>query len=428
MSTSLLLRKELSQSSNPVNLSNFKILFPTLLGTVVEYYDYALYGFCASLLAAQFFSVQEPTTALIKTFGIFVAGSLSKPLGAILFGHIGDHFGRSISLKISMIGIALPTVIIGLLPTYAVIGWWAPLLLLLCRILQGMLTAGESEGARIFIYESIGKHRPCLTNSLSGIASMLGIYLASLAASACIALETRDAWRLPFLVGGILGIGVFWIRSFLPETPEFIQFSRTKLHSTSSSFQEVLLKNKKFIFAAILLCGASGGGYHLYLVFLGHYLSTLLHLTDPSTAAFHTSQAILIYTLTAPLAGLIADRFGAFKVLKWALWSLLGVGFLNIFMIQQLNIPFWLIGLTAGILAFSQTPGNIVLLRAFSTGERYRCMSIGHAMGSMIFSGSATVIGLWLWQITGWVAAPLIYFVLLTLFKFIAVMLFQQKA
>jgi len=234
MSTQLLLAENKSKV-NFQKLKKLKLFFPAILGTIVEYYDYALYGFCASLLAAQFFPADDPTVALLKTYGIFLTGSLSKPLGALIFGSIGDRFGRRVALQISMLGIVIPTTLIGLMPTYDQIGWMAPALLLMCRILQGMFTEGESEGVRIFLYESIGKTRPCFANSLSGVACMSGIYLASCAFSLVMNFKMLEyAWRIPFIVGGILGILVFWSRHSLSESPAFKTSHRFEPKRTQS--------------------------------------------------------------------------------------------------------------------------------------------------------------------------------------------------
>lgn len=167
-----------------------RLFFLSIAGTVLEYFDYALYEFYASILATAFFPYENSAVALLKTYGVFVVGSFSKPLGA--FGSIGDRYGRAVALKISMIGIALPTLCIGFLPEYKSIGGWAPLGLLLCRMLQGIFVSGESDGVRIFIHEWIGKERPCLVNSLSSLACCIGIFLASWAAT------LTDHWRIPY--------------------------------------------------------------------------------------------------------------------------------------------------------------------------------------------------------------------------------------
>src|SRR5690242_6766707 len=118
------------------------LFFSAIFGTILEYYDYALYGFYASQLATAFFPNTDPTVALLQTYGVFLVGSFAKPLGAIIFGTLGDRYGRAMALKMSMIGMALPTLCIGLLPEYSTVGWWAPFLLLMCRMIQGIFVSG----------------------------------------------------------------------------------------------------------------------------------------------------------------------------------------------------------------------------------------------------------------------------------------------
>ncbi len=406
--------------------AKIKVLLPAILGTIVEYYDYALYGFCASLLADQFFPKESTTIALLKTFAIFLGGSLSKPLGALFFGTIGDRFGRSVSLKMSMVGMAVPTTLIGLMPTYDQIGWLAPFLLLSFRVMQGVFTAGESDGARILIYESIGKSSPCFANSLTGVAWMLGIYLASLVSSFVVALNAYEyAWRIPFLIGGVMGILVFWSRSYLKEPPEFIKYLKIKVALSPDPLLKIFKKNKRAIFATVLLCGACGGTYHFYLVFFGNYLSKTLHILTPEKVSLAISQAMLVYTFCSPIAGILADRFGREKLLKISLNGLVGVAFLNAMMLYQGIMPVWIIWLTSGLLSFFQAPGFVVLLEKFSIGERYRAASFGHAIGSCVFSGSAPIISFWLWHITQIQIIPLLYFLLLIFIGFLAIFLLR---
>jgi MHS family proline/betaine transporter-like MFS transporter len=416
----------LSHSTKKVEPHVLKILFPVIFGTVVEYYDYALYGFFAHILATQFFSTADPTIALLQTFGIFLTGSLSKPLGAILFGYIGDRFGRERALKLSMLGIIVPTILIGGLPTYEHIGWVAPFFLLICRILQGIFATGESDGARIFIYESMGQKRPYLANSISGVACMFGIYLASFAFSIVMRFEAYpNAWRFPFFIGGFLGICVFCSRHYLKESTTFMTYLKSDNKISQAGFFKVILKNKRLILSAILLCGSVGGVYHFYMVFFGHYLANTLDVIQPKILSFYMAQALLIYTVCGPISGLLADRFGPILVLKISLIGLLLATVLNTLMIQQGTINLWIFLSTTICLSFFSAPGLILLLQKFSIGERYRCLSIGHALGSMIFSGSAPMISLWFWHTTQIATAPLVYFSFLILIGFLAIFLLE---
>lgn len=421
------------------SLMKYKLLFPAILGTLVEYYDYALYGFFAEVIAKQFFPSQDPTIALLQAYGIFIAGSCSKPLGSILFGYLGDKYGRSLTLKISMFGIAIPTVCVGLMPNYALIGWWAALILLICRMLQGMFVSGESDGVRIFIYESLKKTRPCFANSISGMSVMAGVYMASCAASITKNPELPDyMWRLPFLLGGVLGLIVILLRRYLKETPDFTQHLnhltqqkkatlKTLEGTNPDSFFNVMIKNKKSILITALLYGVVGGGYHFFFVFLGNYLSSTLHIMDSSQAAHNNANAILVYTLCAPLAGYVADRFGPVFVLKMSALMLLATTVMNIAFIHQGTFPTFAWLLTAINLSFLHTPGFVVLFQRFIVGERFRCISMGHAIGSMILSGTAPFLSLWIWKMTGQNTAPLFYFMFLSLLCYFALQLCDKS-
>jgi len=402
---------------------SFTFFLPAILGTILEYYDYALYGFCSAKLAVHFFREDDPTVALLKFFGVFIAGSCAKPLGALIFGYIGDQFGRSPALKMSLFGIIVPTLVVGLLPGYDDIGWLAPLLLLLCRITQGMLVSGEYEGVRIFMFEFLGKENPHFVNSLSNFASYLGIYFASVAVMLTTSQDLPDwIWRLPFIVGGVLGIFIVWVRRhYLQETPEYVRYRARNPKREINSWISILKRNKRTCLAAILLYGTAGGGYHFYFVFFGNYLQSSLGFVESAQSAFNVSISILIYSVCGPLAGWLCDRYGPFLIAKIAFYSLLPLIALNIYMLAQSVMPFWLMGLTAGTLAFFHVPGAVTLLQKFEVSIRFRCSSLSHALGSMLFSGTAPLMSLWIWRTTNIEIAPLFYFGLLCLLGFFAI-------
>jgi len=414
------------KSPSHLALKKFTYVFPAVLGMVIEYYDYALYGFCASLLAQHFFPTDDPTVALLKTFGVFLTGSLAKPFGAILFGILGDRFGRRLALQLSMVGITIPTLMIGCLPSYETIGWLAPCLLLFCRILQGIFTAGESDGARIFLYESLGGTRQYFFNNLAGISCMVGIYLASVAAVWIQGFPVAYAWRIPFLFGGFLGILVYGFRYYLLESLAYLAYEKRE-RKKSIPWLQAMRQNKRCVLATILLCGASGGTYHFYLVFLGNYLSTTLALINPQSVGEMMSIGVLVYILAGPISGLCADYFGAMRVIKIALIALLGAAYLNVMMLRQGEIHLGLMLLTACLISFFQAPVFVMLFRQFNTAVRYRCIGMGHSVASMLFSGTAPFISLLFWKKTNVPEAPMIYFIFLILLAWIGIFLVENR-
>ncbi|MBL0942416.1 MAG: MFS transporter, partial [Alphaproteobacteria bacterium] len=307
-----------------------KALFTALAGTFIEYYDYALYGFTASLISAHFFPQNDPIVSLIQTFGIFAFGSCAKPLGALIFSKLGDIFGRRRSLQVTMLGIAIPTTIIGAVPGYETWGWFSPLILLLCRITQGLFVAGEYDGVIIYMLEHISKKRACFGSSLVGLASMLGIGVASLAAAVVQREQTSDFfWRLPFLLGGVLGAIILYFRQYLDETPEYKAYKASLPFPVDVGLRRFLNRNGRGVVCTILVCGAVGGCYHFYMIFWGTYLSEILQIVSPEQASFAMSISVFTLALISPFAGLVADRVGIEKTLRAATLALILMAILN---------------------------------------------------------------------------------------------------
>jgi MHS family proline/betaine transporter-like MFS transporter len=391
-----------------------KALFTALVGTFIEYYDYALYGFSAGLIATHFFPRNDPTVSLIQTFGVFALGSCAKPLGALIFGRLGDVYGRRVSLRISMLGIAIPTTIIGLVPDYETWGWISPLILLLCRIMQGMLVAGQYDGVVIYMLEHITKKRACFGSSLVGLASMIGIAIASFAATLAQQPHLPDYyWRIPFLLGGVMGSVIFYFRQYLDETPEFKAYKAKLPLPIDANFKRFLSRNGRGLLSTLLVCGAVGGCYHFYIIFWGTYLSTILQILSPNQAAFAMSVSVFTLAFFSPVAGLAADRVGIQKTLTTAALGLILMAILNSIMVWHKIMPLAVMMMTSGVMAFFMVPGHAYLINLYGIGERYRGLSLGHTLGSMIFSGSAPFLSLYIWQKTVWSLAPMVYFMIL---------------
>lgn len=394
-----------------------------VIGTIIEYYDYCLYGFAATIFAHHFFPQTDPTVALLQVFGIFAAGSIAKPMGSVVFGWIGDAYGRSQCLKISMIGIIIPTATIAFMPGYDQIGWVAPFILLCCRFTQGFFVSGESDGVRVFIFESIHKKWVCLGCSLIGMAAYVGIYAASLAMTIVHQFEEISwLWRIPFIIGCFSGVIVMILRRYLTESYDYQYDQKIVIPRHTKSFRKIIFG----ILTTIMCCGASGGMYHIFFVFMPSYLSKILMLLPVYDANILNNISLFLHIIMLPLSGLAADKWGIYRVIQTACIATFFLIILLLINFESSGSLQLLIPCIAIALSFCQGPAFVALMQQFPTSYRYRSVSIGHAVGSMLFSGSAPVVSTWLWQKTALNTAPLYYFFFLFLMSVCGIFLVQK--
>jgi MHS family proline/betaine transporter-like MFS transporter len=405
------------EKSNSTKVSvRAPVFFISILGTILEYFEYAIYGFLAPILALHFFPSGDPTNSLIKTFGVFAVGSLSKPLGALIFGYLGDTQGRRISLRYSMIGISFPTFIVGILPGYESWGWGAACALVLCRMCQGAFLAGESDGVQIYVFEHFGRKNPCLITNLVNCAAYIGITFASLVASQ---ISTEgESWRFVFLGCSILGIIVFILRRYLIETPPFLAYQ--KKHLSPLLLKQIIQLYRAPIIRTIMICGAIGGSYHFYLVFQSTYLSKILGLVPQTEASLNSFFLTSVYVLTLPLAGWAADVWGLARVAKVGGLLTISLVSLNTLMILNGTVSFPLMILITIAMVFFYAPGYLFLMQQYDVSVRFRCLSLGHTVGSMLFSGTTPVVCLFLWQSTSLSYTPYLYFLFLVVMGLMA--------
>ena len=217
-----------------------------VVGNVIEWYDFALYGYLAAIIGRLFFPAEDATASLLASYGVFAAGFLMRPIGAIFFGWLGDTIGRGRTMLISVAMMAFPTIALGLLPDYATIGLAAPILLIVIRLIQGLSVGGEFSSSVTYMVETAAKHRRGQAGSWANVGSMSGMLLGS-AAAALVTTTFSDVflescgWRLPFLFGGVLGL----IAIALRRDTDFAPFSRPRSGDTVTVSLQAVVAGKQ---------------------------------------------------------------------------------------------------------------------------------------------------------------------------------------
>lgn len=240
-----------------MTLSNHRQLFAAISGNFIEWYDFALYIFLAPVLAKQFFPDDAPGLAILFTFTLHAVSFFFRPLGAIIFGYLGDVYGRCIALKLSLSCLTLFSIIISLLPTFHQIGYIATLLLCVCRIVQGICLGGEFAGSMIYLSETAATSERAFMSSMSNNGSNLGIMLASGSAAILSSLMSdvtfiQYGYRILFFMGGMIGVIGFTFRSDLRESPEFLS-KKVTLMSPLKGHVNIIYQNYFSYFLSLLL-------------------------------------------------------------------------------------------------------------------------------------------------------------------------------
>jgi len=397
------------------------------LGTVVEYYDYSLYGFSAGILAEKFFPESDKLSSLMYVFAIYALSYLAKPLGSLVFSHIGDLYGRKMSLRITMLGIVIPTLMIGLLPGYNTIGMISAQILILCRFFQGFFTAGEYDGAAIYVIEHLGKKNHFAASAITRSTGVAGLLLGIASTNFFNSSIFPDwGWRIPFILSVPLAMLAMYFRKFLEETPDFIESKQQNIEFTG--IWNFIKKRFPSLLLVVFLAGGFGATYQVSIIFMKQYLPIIIPYTSSIITTFSVLM-VLVFGLVMPIAGFLADRFGSMIIIRYStIMTLISCGLFFV-SIQHNLVNLALISCI--LLAASVAPFNAlahgVIVNAFRANERYRGVSLGHTTGSLLMSGTANFVCLYCMKNFNWTLFPIIYIAFFAIIVYITTAIFSRK-
>ncbi|MCU1774546.1 MFS transporter [Pseudomonas sp. 13B_3.2_Bac1] len=318
----------------PFSRSDYKTLGLAALGGALEIYDFIIFVFFALTLSQLFFPPEMPEwLRLLQSFGIFVTGYLARPLGGILMAHFADRLGRKKVFSLSILMMALPCLLIGIMPTYAQIGYFAPLLLLALRILQGAAVGGEVPSAWVFVAEHApAGHRGYALGFLQAgltFGYLIGALTATFLAQVFTPAEILDyAWRYPFLLGGVFGVIGVYLRRWLSETPVFMAMEAQREARVELPLRTVLREHRLAMLPAMLLTCVLTSAVVVFVVITPTMMQKTFGMSASHTFAL-SALGIVFLNVGCVIAGLLVDRIGAWRtVMLYSLLLPLGVGVL----------------------------------------------------------------------------------------------------
>jgi MFS transporter, MHS family, proline/betaine transporter len=396
---------------SPHNKSKKKIVIACMIGNAMEYYDFVIYGYFAVILGRLFFPNSDPTTQLIATLGVFWVGFIARPLGGIIFGHIGDRFSRKTALALTIYLMAIPTTLMGCLPTYDQIGYMAPLLLVSLRFLQGLALGGEFTGSIVFLIEHANPKRQGFAGSFAPCSLIIGVIIGSLIAAAMMAWLDMEAleswgWRIPFLISCLGSIvGAFMLKS-LSDPESYLKEKEKVKKEATFPLAELIKKHKIPIFLVIMIDFLNAVGFFILVIFCATYFEAFLHW--PGTIALVVNTvSMLFFCGFILIGGLLADRYNRHAVLAYSslFFIITGYPFFALFQIGPLYglIAQSLMAMVMGLF-FGALP--VVLTKIFPASVRFSGLSLAHNISMAVFGGSAPLLATYLIRSTGNLNSP----------------------
>jgi MFS family permease len=287
------------------------IVIATTIGGIIEWYELFLYVYWAPQISQIFFSSDSYFAASFNTLFVFFVGFLARPIGGLLFGHMGDRYGRKFSFVRSIILIALPSFVMGMLPSIKM-GLFAPIILGILRFFQGLPAGGELPGAMCYLAESAPKEKRSFICSFSFFGPQIGVIISMLECYFFDKYMPHDfliswGWRISFIIGGLFGLIGFYIRRKLKETPAFVHLekSRKVLHKP---IIESILRHKKELVFGFLASFLDVIGFYMFSVFLGIYFFDVLKISVTDNLLL-TTFSLVLSTITLPFLGILGDRY-----------------------------------------------------------------------------------------------------------------------
>ena len=423
---------EIAHTAEVMNLEIRKAERRTVLaglaGNVMEWYDFGIYGYFAAVMGQKFFPAHDPATSLMASFGVFAVGFLGRPLGAIIFGHLGDRHGRKHALTASVMMMAIPTLLIGLAPTYSQVGIAAPVILIVLRLCQGMAVGGEFTTSMVLLVESAQRSRRGIVGSWAPAGASAGMLLGSVVGAAVTGLLPAAAiaawgWRAAFLFGLVIGVGVLIVRRRLPPDPTIEAISEARKSPLVTAFKtewRTILR-----IAGTML--TQGIGFYLNFVYLATWLTQYTHISKPVTLLLNALM-LALQLVFLPLGGILSDRIGrkgqlalstlGFVLLTWPLYVLISHGSLAAVLLGQLGFVLLQASISSGMPAFN--------VEALPKHVRCTALSSGYNIAQAIFGGTVPMVAVALIAATGYPLAPSLYLTAAAVVSFLVVLTWRM--
>jgi MHS family proline/betaine transporter-like MFS transporter len=387
----------LPRATTGVPLTSARQLLAGAVGNVLEWYDFAAYGYFAAIFGKNFFPSGNPVISLASAFGVFAAAFLMRPLGGALFGHIGDRFGRKQALLTSAGLMTLATVAIGFLPTYAAVGAAAPLLLVLMRLLQGLSVGGEFATSIVFLVERSAPHRRGLLGSFASMGATSGVLLGSgvgVLETSLLSQAQLEAWgwRVPFLLGLALGGAAFLLRRVMSDDAPMPERRAGRL-----PLAEAFAVDWRDIVRGAVACASFAASF--YLVFV--YLVTLMQQVDglPARRALEINTlAMLVVLVASPLFGALSDRIGRKPVLLGSVGGTVLLAWPLFWLLLRPEFGAILLGEAVFAVLIAAWGGTMeaMLVELYRARTRCTSLSISYNTAFALLGGTAPVVAVYL--------------------------------
>ena len=423
----------MKDNSNHTKINSLKhVLFGSLIGTTIEFFDFYIYANAAVLVFPQlFFPGSDPTTSTIESLATFSIAFFARPIGSAVFGHFGDRIGRKATLVAALLTMGISTVAIGFLPTYQSIGIVAPLLLMLCRFGQGLGLGGEWGGAVLLAIENAPPGKRAWYGMFPQLGAPIGLLLSGGTFLLLSDILTEEqffdyGWRIPFIASSLLVLVGFYIRLTITETPSFANALETK-----KQVKVPLLTILKSYYLELIF-----GTFAAVAAFVTFYLMTVFSLSWATSDLGFTRRdfliiqlfAILFFVIGIPASALLADRFGRKKVLLLvsSAIALFGLSFSYFMDSGSTFLITTFICLGMGLMGLTYGPLGTFLSELFPTEVRYSGASLTFNLAGIIGASFAPLIAIWLAKSYG-IAYVGYYLSFAALISFVALLLIRKK-
>jgi MFS transporter, MHS family, proline/betaine transporter len=383
--------------------SQRRAIIAGIAGNVMEWYDFSVYGYFATVIGRHFFPAQDAVSSLIAAFGVFAAGFAMRPLGSLIFGHIGDKLGRKLALTASVMVMAVPTFLIGLLPTYRQIGLLAPVLLVVLRLVQGLSVGGEYTTSAIFLVEQSAPGRRGFLGSFVPLGATGGVLLGSVVGAVVTTVLDHSAvnswgWRLAFLLGLLVGGIGLAIRRQLADDRE----APGGMPPAASPVREAFGSQWRTILRVVGLNAAGAVAYYTAFVYVTTYLRQIDFIAASKALDINTI-AVLALLLTIVPMGILSDRIGRRPVLLAATGGLFALALPLFWMLHHTDPAIVLIGQVgfAVLNAAYWGPSTATMVELMPGHIRCTVMSVGYNLGLAILGGATPMAAVYVVRRSG---------------------------